>query len=78
MQYTELKKYAENGTLTNEKMKIIQHNIDSIGIRINVVEKRHLWDWVILYTKYNDCYPRRKGLYLDLYIAVLNKYKGAN
>lgn len=78
MQYTELKKYAENGTLTNEKMKIIQHNIDSIGIRINVVEKRHLWDWIILYTKYNDCYPRRKGLYLDLYIAVLNKYKGAN
>lgn len=76
MQYASLKKFAECYKLNNEKMKIIQHNINSVGKRINVVEKRYLWSWINLYLNYSNCYPRKKGLYLDLYLAVFKEYKG--
>ena len=78
IQYASLKKFAECYKLDDKKMKIIQHNINSVGKRINVVEKRYIWDWINLYLNYSNCYPRKKGLYLDLYLAILNKYKGAN
>ena len=78
LQYESLKKFAESCKLNDEKMEIIQQNINSVGKRINVVEKRHLWNWINLYLGYNNCYPRKKGLYLDLYLAIFDKYKGAN
>lgn len=76
LQYASLKKFAEKYKINNEKREIIRRNIDSVGKRINVVEKRYLWDWINLYLNYSNCYPRKKGLYLDLYLAVFKEYKG--
>lgn len=78
LQYASLKKYANKFILNEEEKKIIDRNVDSVKVRLNIVEKRRLLDWIILCCNYRKCYPRKKGLYLDLYLAVLNKYKGAN
>ena len=78
LQYDSLMKFAENYKLNEEKHSIINRNINSVRIRIKVVEKRYFWEWLILYFKYSDCYPRKKGMYLDLYMSIFNKYKGAN
>lgn len=76
--YLSLIKYAENCKLSEEKSKIIYHNMNSVEVRLKVIKKRHLWEWILLYLKYKDCYPRKKGLYFDLYIAIFNKYEGVN
>ena len=76
LQYASLKKFAEKYKINDEKMEIIRRNINSVGKRINVVEKRYLWDWINLYLNYSNCFPRKKGLYLDLYLAVFKEYKG--
>lgn len=78
MQYESLKKYIKKVDGNQEKISIVDKNIDSIKIRRHVVGKRHIWEWPILYFKYHDCYPRIKGLYLDLYFSIFKKYKGAN
>lgn len=78
LQYASLKKYAKELVLSEEKQKLIERNMDSVRIRLNVVEKRHLLNWINLFFNYAECYPRVKGLYLDLYLSVLNKYKGVN
>lgn len=77
-QYQLLFKYAKHIDADHIKLRTIKKNIDSIEWRKKVVEKRHLFDWFVLYFKYKDCYPRIKGLYLDIYIAIMNQYKGAN
>ncbi len=69
-------RFAEDYKLSEEKKKIINRNIDSVRVRIKVVENRYLWEWIILYLNYNDCYPRKKGLYLDLYLAIFKQHKG--
>lgn len=77
-QYDMMREYVAYKNMDDEKLKVIDRNKKSIGLRQKVVEKRHLWVWLTLYLKYKDCYPRIKGLYLDLYISIFNKYKGAN
>lgn len=78
MQYESLKNYIRKTDGNKEKISIVEKNIDSIKIRRRVVGKRHIWEWLVLYFKYKDCYPRIKGLYLDLYLSIFEKYKGVN
>lgn len=77
-QYQSLEKYIKSLGEDVKQTKVVQHNIDSLNIRKNVVANKYIWKWFILLTNYKDCYPRRKGLYLDLYLAIFKKYKGAN
>lgn len=76
MQYAELKKYAEKYNAPDTYSKIIDKNIKSIKQRISLVEHHNLFAWPILAINYKDCYPRRKGLYLDGYLSIMNEYKG--
>ena len=75
-QFDSLKKYAKKIGASNEKIRIIEKNQQSILVRIDVVKNRYIWKWLILWFNYRDCYPRQKGLYLDLYITIFGKYKG--
>ncbi len=77
-QYNSMLQFVANQKMDGMKKGIIERNIEAVKLRLKVVEKRQLWYWLILYFRYDDCYPRKKGVYLDLYVAVLNKYVGAN
>lgn len=76
-QYESLRTYI-SGTDDTDKIAVVDENIASLAVRYNVVARRRIWEWPILCCKYRDCYPRIKGLYLDLYLAVFDKYEGAN
>lgn len=76
-QYAMLEKY-----IADHKVDIaqdnIRKNIKSIELRLNVLEKRKYVDWMRLFFLYKDCYPRIKGLYLDLYLTIFGSYTGVN
>lgn len=74
-QYEVLKRYVLEEYKTIKGIEIIDKNIRAIDIRKTIVEKRYVWRWFIICCKYRDCYPRIKGMYLDLYLALFNKYK---
>lgn len=76
MQYAELKKYAEKYNVPDTYSKIIDKNIKSIKQRISLVEHHNLFAWPILAINFKDCYPRKKGLYLDGYLSIMKEYKG--
>ena len=76
MQYTELKKYGEKYNVSATYSKIIDKNIKSIKQRISLVEHHNLFAWPILAINFKDCYPRKKGLYLDGYLSIMKEYKG--
>lgn len=76
MQYTELKKYAQKYNVPDTYSKIIDKNIKSIKQRISLVEHHNLFAWPILSINFKDCYPRKKGLYLDGYLSIMKEYKG--
>ena len=76
LQYVNLKKYAEKNGATDACIEIVDKNMKSIGRRISLVENRNLLEWIVLAIKYKDCYPRKKGLYLDGYLSVAKEYKG--
>lgn len=76
LQYESLKKYAEKKEASNAYIEIIDKNMKSIGRRISLIEKHNLLAWVILAIKYKDCYPRKKGLYLDGYLSMIKEYRG--
>lgn len=76
MQYTELKKYAQKYNVPDTYSKIIDKNIKSIKQRISLVEHHNLFAWPILAINFKDCYPRKKGLYLDGYLSIMKEYKG--
>ncbi|MCE2121790.1 glycosyltransferase [Streptococcus thermophilus] len=76
MQYTELKKYAQKYNVPDTYSKIIDKNIKSIKQRISLVEHHNLFAWPILAINFKECYPRKKGLYLDGYLSIMKEYKG--
>lgn len=76
MQCAELKNYAEKHNLPDTYSKIIEKNIKSIKQRISLVEHHNFFAWPILAIGYEDCYPRKKGLYLDGYLSIMKEYKG--
>ena len=76
MQYAELKKYAEKHGVPDMYYKIIDKNIKSIKQRISLVEHHNLFAWPILAINFKDCYPRKKGLYLDGFLSIKKEYKG--
>lgn len=77
-QYAALEEFIESLGGDKEKKAIVDHNIKTLEIRKKVIVNKHIWQWIFLLTEYSDCYPRRKGLYLDLYLSIFKKYKGAN
>lgn len=76
--FESLLKYAEDIGLDEEQMTIIKKNIQSVKMRIDTLENRRIANLPILVLKYRDCYPRKKGLYLDAYLTMFDTYKGAN
>lgn len=77
----EMKKLSEfcekNENFENKMLKeILKKNDRCLDLRYKVVAERKFWYWPILWLRYQDCYPRIKGLYLDLYFVFKEEYKG--
>lgn len=77
-QYLQMKQYAEICGVGKEELRSVEKNIRALSLRKKAVGKRNIWLWLILLLGYRDCYPRRKGLYLDGYFTVFDEYKGVN
>lgn len=71
-------KYIKENEISNkmEKIEIIEKNIKSLDLRIDLINKKKIWNWIILFSNYKKCYPRIKGLYLDLFLTFRKVYKG--
>ncbi len=78
LEYKKLIDYAQICNLELDKIQIIEKNLKSVCIRKRIIEYHNVFLWPILYIKYKDCYPRIKGLYLDLYLGIFKEYKGVN
>ena len=76
--YQPLMQYANDVNASKAVKETIQKNLDSIQLRIDLLEKKYILNIIKLITRYKDCYPRKKGLYLDIYLAFRDKYEGAN
>lgn len=76
VQFNSLKRYAIQCGLDNSKSSIIDKNLKSLYLRLKVIKNHRVLLWIPLALKYKDCYPRKIGLYLDLYLSLFNSYRG--
>lgn len=74
-QYSSLNNYLVNNN-NDEYLKILNKNINSINTRLKVIKEKSIIAWLKLLIFYRDCYPRIKGLFLDLYFSIFQEYKG--
>lgn len=75
-QYNSLEKFCINNNLNFKYTDILTKNNESIYKRLKVIENKKIIYWFDLLINYRNCYPRLKGVFLDLYITFFNKYKG--
>lgn len=76
-QLVSLRKYAQDNKISEERIfDLIEKNKKAVELRTNVLKQKNIISWVKLWCSYKDCYPRIKGLYLDLYLAFFSSYKG--
>lgn len=65
--------------ITNElncsKKDIVEAYNAFLQYRLKFLKGHNIFRWLRLLTKYKKYYPRKKGLYLDLYLKVFKKYK---
>lgn len=73
--YESLKRYIKDENLKDDS-QIVEKNTRSLKYRIQVVKNRNVLSWIRLFCGYKDCFPNRKAIFLDLYLAFLGKYKG--
>ncbi len=77
LQLEAIKCFCKDNDITDsKKINIIEKNIRSVSLRLKVVKNKSICSWIRLFFCYRDCYPRIKGLYLDLYLALFGTYKG--
>lgn len=68
-------KYALDEKSSSDVIKNIERYKQSLEIRKKLLTKRNPLIWVKLWRKYAACYPRKKGLYLDLYLVFFKTCK---
>lgn len=76
-QVVSLRKYAQDNNILEKRISdLIEKNKKAVELRTNVLKKKSIISWFKLWFGYKECYPRIKGLYLDLYLALFDRYKG--
>lgn len=76
-QVLSLQKFAQDKGITDKSIeKLLNKNVRAVELRQRVLKKKSIISWLKLWLKYKDCYPRIKGLYLDLYLAFKGTYRG--
>ena len=76
-QVLSLQKFAQDNRITDKSIeKLLNKNARAVELRQRVLKRRSIISWIKLWLKYKDCYPRIKGLYLDLYLAFKRTYRG--
>lgn len=73
LQFESLLDYAINEGLNPKQLGIIRKCIDADQKRLALIKDKKILRWFELAIKYRQCYPRTKGLFLDLYLALFNK-----
>ena len=68
-----LKRYAQDKRLSPEGMSRIEKFDEALALRKKLLTKRNPFLWLKLWLRYADCYPRKKGLYLDLYLVFFKE-----
>lgn len=68
-----LKRYAQDKRLDPEGMSRIEKFDEALALRKKLLTKRNPFLWLKLWRRYADCYPRKKGLYLDLYLVFFKE-----
>ena len=77
LQDAQLLKYMVDKQL-NTGVDVLKKHIKSLSYRHKLVSKHRLFIWPILAIKYRDYYPRKKGIYLDLFLSIFSEYRGVN
>ena len=62
-------RYAVDTKASDDVLEKIEKYRSSLVIRQKLLIKRNPMIWIKLWRNYQDCYPRKKGLYLDLYLV---------
>lgn len=64
-----------NNNLTKNDIDIIQKMVEANKKRINFLTGKNVFSWFAIFAKYKYAYPRKAGVYLDLYLFLFKKYK---
>lgn len=67
--------FANRRHIEEPAIAVIEKYGRSLKLRERLLRTRNPVLWLPLLTKYSKCYPRRKGLYLDLYLVFFSVCK---
>ncbi len=70
-----LRAYAVSRNAGEEVLRTIDRFGESLALRRRLLTGHNPFIWLRLWCQYADCYPRRKGLYLDLYLFFFKTSK---
>lgn len=63
-------KYAEDHSINQKNIKLICDNITSVQLRIELISKKKISNFIILAIKYHRYYHSRKAILMELLIAL--------
>lgn len=63
-------KFASSLALSKGQMKLLERNIKATRLRINLLEKKAIWNTIPLVLRYRDCYHKRRAILTEMYVAI--------
>ena len=68
--HIQIMKYSRDTHKDKYTLKIIQENIDSVKLRLDLLSKKHIWNIIPLTIKYWNCFHSRKSILMECIIAL--------
>ena len=75
-QYNSLEKFCIDNNVVDNNIEILTRNQESLTKRLDLLNNKNILSWFDLFINYRNCYPRVKGLFLDIYLSFFTEYKG--
>lgn len=65
-------KYAREHQLGEERIHLLERNIKATKLRMELLEKKKLWNTIPLLLCYRDCYHKSRAIPVELMMAIRN------
>ncbi len=62
--------FAEHVGLEEKAIVLLQRNIKATQLRVDLMEKRKIWNTIPLALMYSDCYHSKKSILVELMMAI--------
>ena len=65
-----MKKIALDYAVGQQELRIIDKNIESVKLRIDLIKRKKMLNAIILAIKYHNCYHSKKAILMEPIIAI--------